>query len=141
MQHPAHSTYHSLLRMSALTLGLMLLFTSGMIHPVTKQLTASTEQYLANAISVGAAVKPNELNTITAALTAQQQELNTREAEIRQRELALGLAPAEVEAEADYTTFILSVVLFILLVLIVLNYILDYTRMPQPVAKEEQVAA
>lgn len=120
------SVYHVVLRTSALTLALVLLFVSGVVSPVTKQLSHQTERYLATAVGMYAAVEPNEYNQITAALTEQKTELDQREAAINQRELAIGLKGGEMGT--DYTTYILSIVLFVLLVLIVLNYVLDYVR-------------
>ncbi len=119
------SMYHIVLRTSALTLALVLLFVSGVVSPVTEQLAMETERYLASAVGMYASVEPNEFNQITAALTARETDLNAREAALKERELSTGLADA---ATADYTTYILSVILFVLLVLIVLNYILDFVR-------------
>ncbi len=119
------SMYHIVLRTSALTLALILLFVSGVLSPVTKQLTTETERYLASAVGMYASVEPNEFNQITAALTARESDLNVREAALRERELSTGLSDT---VSADYTTYILSVILFILLVLIVLNYVLDFIR-------------
>lgn len=120
------SLYHIVLRTSALTLSLVLLFVSGVISPVTQQLTKDTERYLATAVGMYATVPPNGINEVTAALTARDAELAAREAAIAERELSLGLndgSPTD-----DYTTFILSIIVFILLVLIVTNYVLDYVR-------------
>lgn len=117
--------YHIVLRTSALTLALILLFVSGVVSPLTKQLASQTEQYLASAVGMYASVEPNEFNQITAALTARETDLNAREAALKERELSTGLSDT---ATADYTTYILSVILFILLVLIVLNYVLDFIR-------------
>jgi large-conductance mechanosensitive channel len=121
------SLYHIVLRTSALTLSLVLLFVSGIISPVTQQISKDTERYLATAIGMYAAVEPNGLNEMTAALTERDTALSVREAAIAERELALGLNEG-APATADYTTFILSVIVFILLVLIVLNYVMDYVR-------------
>ena len=69
---------------------------------------------------------PNDLNQITAELTAQKQSLADREASLSEREIAVGLNTGK--KDSDFTTFILSAVLFIMLVLILLNYVLDYMR-------------
>lgn len=131
--------YHSLLRISSLTLALVLLFDSGIVTPFTKELSDNTGSYLASAIGMSASVTPTELNSITADLTAQQQRLNEREAALSEREIAVGLNAGSTNAAGglDLSTFILSVILFILLVLILLNYLLDYLRRtpkitPQP---------
>ncbi len=135
------SMYHSVLRTSALTLALILVFVSGVVTPVTQQLSQQTERFLASAVGIYASVEPNGLNEVTAALTAKETSLAAREAAITERELSLGLNKDQVEGE--YTTYILSVILFILLVLIVTNYLLDYLRSrPKKVvtAKYGQVA-
>ncbi len=123
-----HSLYHSLLRVSALTLTLTLLFVSGTIHPLTSRVTTQAERYLATTISATAGVAPTELNQITAALTEQQSELDEREATLRERELALGLQAADPERNwltAELTTWLNSALLFIVLVLLLINYVLD----------------
>lgn len=121
------SLYHTVLRTSAVTLSLVLLFVSGVVTPVTKQLSEDTGAYLASAIGMYASVEPNGINEITAALTAKESDLAAREAALKERELALGLTTGE-QPTADYTTFILTVIVFILVVLMVLNYVLDYLR-------------
>ena len=119
--------YHVLLRVSALTLALMLLFDSGILSPVTRTLSQDTQKYLANVVSVGAAVEPTALNTRTAEISAWERELDAREAALSERELAIGLSAGESGADSR-STYILSIVLFILTVLIVLNYTLDFAR-------------
>ncbi len=127
------SLYHILLRVSALTLAFVLLFQSGVLSPVTKELTDNAGSYVANAIGMYAAVEPNELNTITSELTKMRTDLEAREREIAEREIAVGLNSG---ASVDRSTFILAGVLFILLVLIVLNYVLDFIRSRRPVSYE-----
>ena len=119
--------YHVLLRVSALTLALMLLFDSGILSPVTRTLSQDTQKYLANVVSVGAAVEPTALNTRTAEISAWERELDAREAALSERELAIGLSAGESGADSR-STYILSIILFILTVLIVLNYTLDFAR-------------
>lgn len=124
----ADSSYHSILRIGALTLALVLLFVSGILSPLTKSLTVNTGQYLASAVGASASVKPTEINQITAALTEQKTELDKREAAIKEREIAIGLSADEVEEKADFSSFVLSILLFVILVLMILNYVLDYQR-------------
>lgn len=124
--------YHLVLRTSALTLALVLLFVSGIVSPLTKQLSIQTEQYLASVVGASASVTPNGLNEVTAALTARETNLHERENALRERELSLGLQNGGAPSN-DYTVYILSVILFILLVLIVMNYILDFMRNQSPV--------
>jgi len=114
-----HSLYHILLRTSALTLALVLLFISGIFLPVTSQLSQDTGKYLASTIGMQASVPSTEINTLSA-------QLEQRSVELSQREVAVTLK--ENQSSTDTTTFILSVVLFVLLVLIILNYVLDFMR-------------
>ncbi len=121
-----HTLYHSVLRTSALTMALILMFVSGIISPVTEQVAIDAERYVASAVGAYASVEPNGINEITAALTAKENALAAREAALQERELSLGLQTDT--ASNDYTTYILSVILFFLLVLIVINYVLDFLR-------------
>lgn len=123
-----NSFYHSLLRTSALTLSLVLLFVSGVISPVTRTLSEHTTNYLASAVGMYAAVEPNGINEVTAALTAKENALNEREAALAEREIAVGVGGGVTAAQPDYATYILSIIVFILLVLMVINYVLDYLR-------------
>lgn len=125
MQPLATTLYHKVLRVAALVCAFVLLFESGVISETTKTLSQNTHQYLANAVGVGASVKPNELNVITAELTQQKLALAEREQALTDREIAVGLIE-QGEASSDVSTYILAAILFILLVLIVLNYALDY---------------
>ncbi len=121
------SLYHSLLRVATLTCALVLLFESGLIDPATKELSDNARHYVATAIGVSAMVDPNELNVITAELAKQRQSLNEREAALAEREINVGLGQTSATNSA-LSTWILSAVLFILLVLIILNYVLDFLR-------------
>lgn len=114
------SVYHSLLRISALTLSLVLLFVSGIFSESTKELSLNTGSYLATAIGMNAAVLPTEINTLSA-------QLLEKDKEIQSREIAVSLKEAN-QNKSDTATFVLSVLLFVLLILIILNYILDYIR-------------
>lgn len=122
-----HSTYHRSLRVAVVVCAFVLLFVSGLVSQTTAQLSHNTHLYLANAIGMSASVKPTELNELTAELTAKERELAAREAALREREIAVNLSTGET-ASTDIATYILSSILFILLVLILLNYVLDYLR-------------
>ena len=98
-----------------------------MLYEVITQLSQHTVVYMASAVGMYAAVEPNGVNEITAALTAKETELDAREAALSERELNVGVAGSG-SSSPDYATFILSVIVFILLVLMVLNYVLDYLR-------------
>jgi hypothetical protein len=118
-----HSVYHSILRVSLLVFALILVFDSGVISDKTKILSLSTQQYLANAVSVQVGVAPTEVNQLTARITELQTELDEKD-----RLIAVNLKDNS-GLPMDKSTFILSIIVFILLVLIMLNYILDYMRM------------
>lgn len=122
------SLYHSALRVSALTLTLTLLFVSGVVHPITSQLAQQTENYVATAIGASAGVAPTELNQITAALTQQQATLDQREETLRERELALGITNQARTSQwsTEMVTYVNSVLLFIVVSLMAINYVLDW---------------
>lgn len=125
-----NSNYHRMLRIASLVCAVVLLFESGLVHEATKGLATETHLYLANVIGMSASVQPTELNQMTAELTRMEQELQERERVIKEREISVGLRAAP--ASSDTTTYILASVLFILLVLIILNYTLDYLRLREP---------
>lgn len=120
------TTYHKLLRVSSLTFAVVLSFQSGLFSGVTAELAQNTQQYLASAVGIYAGVAPTDLNQITAGLTERELALATREDAIAAREIDIGLQPGGISQST--TTFMLATVLFILLVLILLNYALDYIR-------------
>ncbi len=120
------SNYHRILRVSLVVCALMLVFDSGLISDSTARLSNGTQNYLANAVGMTASVAPTELNQFTAQLTEREQELSSREAALREREIAVGLN--EGGQTNDYSTYLLASILFILLVLVILNYVLDYLR-------------
>ena len=127
-----------MLRVSALVFAIVLLFDGGFVYPVTKQLSDSTINYLASVgSSVSAEVPPTELNSITAELTARERELAAREAALSVREIET--RDFSATNETDYSTYILSLILFILTVLIVFNYVMDWVRVKK-VRYEKQVA-
>lgn len=119
--------YHQCLRSGAMLFLALLLFDGGYLSPLTKQLSDNTYNYVANVVAVGAGVAPTELNTLTAELTAQKRDLEERENLLKERELAVGLN-SEKSSNRDISTYVFSVILFIILVLITLNYALDYAR-------------
>ncbi len=122
-----HSKYHKVLRVSAVVCTMMLLFESGLVHDSTRKLSIGTHEYLANAVGATASIDPTELNSLTAELTAQKLALQQRETSLREREIEIGLLPGE--SANQKTTYTLAGVLFLLLILIVLNYTLDYLRL------------
>jgi hypothetical protein len=112
-----HSVYHKILRVSLLTTAIVLVFDGGFITPVTKHLSDNTVSYLANSIGIFAQIESNEFNTITAELTRRENELDAREASLRTIEARNFNTDAR-----DYSTYILSVILFMV------NYVLDWRR-------------
>lgn len=121
------SRYHRFLRISLLVTACVLVFDSGILFPVTKQLADNTYLYLGSAgTGVFASVPQNEINTLTAQISERERELDAREAQLREREIAT--RDFETGSEPDYSTYIISFILFILSVLIVLNYAMDWTR-------------
>ena len=128
--HPSVNAYHVVLRTTALAVAFVLLFDSGLLSGVTKELSQNTQEYVANVISVGAAVQPTDINAFTTEISKRNLELDEREAALAEREIAVGLNSAAAGSSSDLSTYLLSVILFILTVLIVLNYALDFTRRP-----------
>jgi len=122
------SRYHSFLRISVLTTALVLLFDSGFVLPVTKQLSDITIAHVASVgSSVFASVPPNEINMLSAQIAEKQRELDARESALREREIASrGYGN---ESNTDYSTYVISTILFILTVLLVLNYAMDWARL------------
>lgn len=118
------SLYLSMLRVSLLTTAVVLVFDSGIVSPVTKQLSDNTLLYLAQTASVVARVEQTEINTLSEDLRKRSEELDAKEAALRTIEARTYGA----STEPDYSTYILSLILFILTLLIVLNYILDWHR-------------
>lgn len=122
-----NTTYHRVLRISAVICALVLVFESGLLSESTKQMSENAHLYMANAIGMSASVQPTELNELTAGITQRQQELDAREAALSEREISVGLSTSG-SAGNDTAIYVLSSILFILLVLILLNYVLDYLR-------------
>lgn len=121
------TSYHKLLRISSAVVAAVLLFQAGFVSSTTALMARGTQEYMANAVGVFVGVAPTELNEITSQITEQRLALNSREQAIAEREIAIGLSPGQTTASIT-TTFILAGILFILLVLIILNYALDYVR-------------
>lgn len=120
----AFSTYHSLLRIALCVCAVVLVFDSGIFSKATTELSSSAQDYVATAVGVKVGVAPNEVNVLTTRITELEQELATKE-----REINVNVGNDGSPAGFDMSTFVLSIILFILLVLIVLNYALDYLRL------------
>jgi hypothetical protein len=116
------SMYHSLLRISVCVFALVVLFDSGLLTKSTASLSTTAQDYVASAVGVKVSVAPNDVNILTARITELEREVASKD-----REIAVNLSTGS-EGEIDRSTFVLSIILFILLVLIVLNYALDFVR-------------
>jgi hypothetical protein len=86
---------------------------------------------MANAVGVSVGVVPTELNQMTADLTKRESALALREQDVQAREISVGIAPGGALVSQSTMTFIIAVTLFILLVLMILNYVLDFVRARQ----------
>jgi hypothetical protein len=110
----ATSWYHSVLRISVLIFAIALVFESGLFNPVTRSLTHTAGQQFASVIigSADNAAYDEEVTTLT-------------ETQINVTTPAIDTSSAQPLSKS---TFLLSVVVFIFLLLIVLNYILAHLR-------------
>jgi hypothetical protein len=124
------SRYHRFLRVSLVIVALLLVFDSGVLFPITKVLSDNTLQYLGSVgTGVFASVPQNEINTLTAQISERERALDARESQLQEREIAA--RRYETTSGPDYSTYIISFILFILSVLMVLNYAMDWTRVKQ----------
>lgn len=125
-----YSLYHSVLRVSLVVCAIALVFESGLVSQSTAVLSQNTHTYLANAVGMSAGVKPTELNQYTAALTQREQNLEKREAAVSasEREIEVARSGTAGTTSNGTATYIMAAILFVLLVLIVLNYVMDYLR-------------
>jgi hypothetical protein len=121
------SRFRSALRIGMVLAALLLVFDGGFLSPITRQLSDTTYEYLAAAgASMSAGVPENEFNRLSADIRAEQLRLAEREEALVEREIA-----ARTYATSDgpdYSTYIISLLLFIILVLLLLNYVLDWQR-------------
>jgi len=128
-----NSVYHSLLRIFMVVLAFVLVFDSGIINKQTSRISSSTQNFLASVVGVGASVEPTEINQLTARITELEKEVEAKERII---EVSLNKDGSTV---AESTIF-LSVALAVVLLLIILNYILDFLRYRQFKIKKSEVA-
>ncbi len=115
--------YHSFLRIAVCVFALVLVFDSGILLKSTAGISDLTQQHLANVVGVSVGVAPTEVNQLTSRITELETELEAKE-----RLIAVNVRDNRDSSSIDKSTFILSIILFILLVLIVLNYALDFLR-------------
>lgn len=123
------SRYHRFLRVALLVTAFVLVFDSGILFPVTRELSQNTISFLASSGSSGvfASVPQNEINALTAQISERERTLDAREASLNEREIATRKYGNGTEGDT-YSTYIISVILFIIIVLLVLNYVMDFTR-------------
>ncbi len=121
------TVYHSLLRILICVFALLLVFDSGLLVDSTSALSDQTQRYMASVVGVSVGVAPTEVNQLTARITELESELEAKE-----RLIAVSVRDNNQKPAFDKSTFLLSIILFILLVLIVLNYALDYLRQRRP---------
>jgi hypothetical protein len=118
-----HSLYHKFLRVSACVFAFVLVFDSGLLHSSTAGISNLTAKHMASVVGVSVGVAPTELNQLTGRITELETELAAKE-----RLIAVNVQNNTSGSSVDRSTFILSAILFILLLLIVLNYALDFVR-------------
>jgi predicted PurR-regulated permease PerM len=120
------SQYHKVLRVLCVVVATILVFDSGFLAPVTARLSDQTQQYLASAIGVTVGVPENDVNRLTTRIAELESALNTQSQVLNERSLAVGLQTTDTSSQTS--VYVLSGILFILLLLIVLNYVLDFYR-------------
>jgi predicted PurR-regulated permease PerM len=117
----------SLLRIGMVVGAAILVFDGGYVAPITQQLSEYTYEYVASVgASMSASVEPNEINTLSAELAEAQRQLMAREQALEEREIAARTFGSG--ADTDYSTYIISLLLFIIIVLLMLNYVMDWQR-------------
>ena len=130
--------YHSFLRIGLLVVLTVLVFDGGFVSPVTKLLSDRTIEYVAStATGVYAGVPQTEINELSAQLLARQREIELRESVLLTREIEA--RDFGERGNTDVSTYILSSILFILTMLIVWNYVLDWMRVKQMYREKQTV--
>jgi hypothetical protein len=123
MNHRLENTlYHSFLRIAICVFAVALVFDSGILLDTTAKISDQVQNQLASAVGVKVGVTPNEVNQLTGRITELERDLALKE-----RIIAVNVGSNSAPV-SNTSTFILSALLFIMLVLIVLNYALDYLR-------------
>lgn len=127
-----NSIYHSLLRIFMVVFAIALVFDSGIINKKTSDISSYTQNYLASVVGVGASVQPTEINQLTARITELEKEVEEKE-----RIVAVNLNDNSYETKNS--TVFLSITLFVVLVLVILNYVLDFLRYRQFKIRERRI--
>jgi len=136
MKSIENSLYHSFLKIAVCVFALTLVFDSGFAIPATEGMSSLTQQHLASVVGVTLGVAPNDVNVLTTRITELETELEAKE-----RLIAVNLQDANSAGSFDVSTFVLSIIVFILLVLIVLNYALDYVRQKKVTSNYESTTS
>jgi len=121
------STYHKILRISSVVCASVLLFQAGLISQTTATLATHTQLYLASVVGVTAGSYPAETNQTAIELTQKNTEQFFNEEASRQNKVTVSFN-SDTDTVQDQSTFILAALLFIILILIVLNYSLEFFR-------------
>jgi hypothetical protein len=127
------SLYHKFLRIAVLTFALLLIFDSGLLNKETMKIADMATSHVATVVGVAASVEPTELNQLTNRITELETELEAKE-----RLIAVNVRDNDSPA-TNTSTVILSFIVFVLLCLIILNYVLDYLRQPVVFRPERKV--
>ena len=127
-----NSLYHSFLKIAVCVFAFVLVFDGGLALPATESMSSLTQQHLASVVGVTLGVAPNDVNVLTTRITELETELEAKE-----RLIAVNLQNTNSDGGLDVSTFVLSIIVFILLVLIVLNYALDYIRQKKVIPLHE----
>lgn len=117
-----NTLYHSFLRIAICVFAVALVFDSGLLLESTAKISNQAQKQMASAVGVKVGVAPNEVNQLTGRITELERDLALKE-----RLIAVNVG-SNSDPASNTSTFILSALLFIMLVLIVLNYALDYLR-------------
>lgn len=121
-----HSPYHKTLRVLSVVMVCVLMFQSGLYSKTTAQLSVVTGNYLTAAVGVSVGVPENDVNVLTKKIAELETQVGAKDAQLRERELSLGLNSQE--NTGTRVTLILAGIQLVLLILIVVNYALDYLR-------------
>lgn len=118
--------YRSFLRISIVVVAFLVVLESGLLFPITRHMSLDVYEYLGSVgSSVRATVPENELNILTAQISARERELDERERLLAEREIAARNFGAD---EPSYTLYSMSVILFVLSTLMIMNFYLDWKR-------------
>ena len=120
------SNYHRLLRISLLVSAIALVFESGLINQSTSYIAKGTHVYLANVINSPSQTVETKNNLYAIESSNEDKQSAALQEAAKEREVG-----PQASTEIIYNnraTYTLSIVVFMLLVLIILNYALDYIR-------------